>query len=48
MLRYALNDDTFNRLAPLLPGKEGDRGRTARDNFRFLDTIHFMVHNGGP
>ena len=48
MLRYALSDDTFQRLEPLLPGKPGDRGRSARDNRLFLDAIHFMAHNGGP
>ena len=48
MPRYALADDTYNRLAPLLPGKQGDRGHSARDNRLFLDAIHFMAHNGGP
>jgi len=46
--RYALDDDTFARIAPHLPGKVGDRGRTANDNRRFLDAVVFMARNGGP
>lgn len=48
MPRYALDDATYARLAPLLPGKAGDRGRTAADNRRFLDAIVFIARNGGP
>ena len=48
MPRYALDDATFARLAPHLPGKPGDRGRTATDNRRFLDAVVFMARNGGP
>jgi len=48
MPRYALADADFDRLAPLLPGKDGDRGRTATDNRLFLDAVVWLARNGGP
>ncbi len=48
MPRYALSDHQFARLAPLLPGKPGDRGRTANDNRLFLDAVLWIARNGGP
>lgn len=48
MSRYALDDATYARLSPHLPGKAGDRGRTAADNRRFLDAVVFIARNGGP
>lgn len=46
--RYALSDAEYARLAPLLPGKAGDRGRTADDNRLFLDAVVYVARNGGP
>ena len=47
MSRYALTDEQYERLAPLLPGKPSDRGVTARDNRIFLDAVLFVANNGG-
>ena len=47
-MRYALSDADWDRLAPLLPGRAGTRGVTARDNRLFLDAISYMARNGGP
>ena len=47
MPRHTLSDDQFARIAHLLPGKEGDRGRTALCNKRFLEAVLFVAHNGG-
>lgn len=47
MPRHTLSDDQFDRIAPLLPGKEGDRGRTALSNRLFLDAVLFVANNGG-
>lgn len=46
--RYALTDDEYARLAPLLSGKRGDRGRTARDNRLFLDAVLWIARTGAP
>ncbi len=48
MHRYAISDERWARLAPLLPGKPSDPGRTARDNRLFLDAVLWLGHNGGP
>ena len=37
--RCALRDDQWDRIEPLLPGKTGDRGRTARANRFFVDAV---------
>ena len=47
-MRYAISDADWERLAPLLPGRAGTRGVTARDNRLFLDAISYMARNGGP
>ena len=39
MNRYALRDDQWERIKPLLPGKAGDVGVTARDNRRFVEAV---------
>ena len=44
---HTLTDQQFARIAPLLPGKPGDRGRTARDNRLFLEAVLFVANNGG-
>ena len=48
MARHTLTDAQFARLAPLLPGKEGDRGRTAQSNRRFLDAVLYVAKTGCP
>lgn len=34
--RYALSDEVWKRIEPLVPGKAGDPGRTAADNRLFV------------
>lgn len=48
MDRYALSDSDWHRLAPLLPGRDGTRGRSGDDNRRFLNAVVYMARNGGP
>lgn len=46
--RNILRDDQWLKLAPLLPGKDGDRGRTGQDNRRFLEAVLWIVRTGSP
>ena len=43
-----LDDAQWERIAPLLPGKEGDPGRTAEDNRLFLEAVLWLVRAGAP
>ena len=45
---YAISDERFERIAPLLPGKPSDPGRTARDNRLFLDAVLWIARTGAP
>ena len=47
-MRYAISDADWERLAPLLPGRPGTRGRSGDDNRRFLDAVNYVARNGGP
>jgi transposase len=46
--RLVLKDEQWERIAPLLPGKEGDPGRSGADNRLFLEAILWMVRTGAP
>ena len=48
MRRYAISDDDFNRIAPLLPGQAGQPGRNAKDNRRFIDAVLWIARTGAP
>ncbi|MFD0463265.1 IS5 family transposase [Microvirga aerilata] len=48
MNRWVLKDEQWERVAPLLPGKAGDPGRTGSDNRRFLEAVLWMVRTGAP
>lgn len=48
VLRLVLRDDQWKRLITLLPGKEGDPGRTAADNRLFLEAVLWKVRVGAP
>jgi len=48
MRRYALRDDQWHRIEALLPGKAGDRGRTASDNRLFVEAVLFRYRAGIP
>ena len=46
--RYALTDDQWAAIQALLPGREGTRGATARDNRLFVDAVLFRYRAGIP
>jgi len=48
MRRYALRDDQWNRIAPILPGKPGDVGVTAKDNRLFVEAVLYRYRAGVP
>ena len=43
MRRYALRDDQWDRIKPLLPGKPGDVGVTAKDNRLFVEAVQYSL-----
>ena len=43
-----LRDGQWERIAPLLPGKVGDPGRSAADNRRFVEAVLWIVRVGAP
>jgi transposase len=44
--RYELEDRQWNRIAPVLPGKAGDPGRTAADNRLFVNGVLWVLRSG--
>ena len=48
MDRSVLSDGQWARVAPLLPGKAGDPGRSGADNRRFLEAVLWIVRTGSP
>jgi putative transposase len=44
--RYELTTVQWQRLAPLLPGKRGDPGRTAADNRLFVNGVLWVLRSG--
>ena len=48
MIRTVLTDAHWERIAPLLPGKKGDPGRSGDDNHRSLEGILWIVRTGAP
>ncbi len=48
MRRYALRDDQWERIKAQLPGKSGDRGRTASDNRLFVEAVLYRYRAGIP
>jgi transposase len=46
--RYELKDADWVRLAPLLPGKVGDAGRSAADNRLFVNAVLWIARSGAP
>lgn len=43
MPRLLLRDDHWERIASMLPGKAGDRGRTAKDNRLFVEAVLWLT-----
>ncbi|MGH6916033.1 MAG: IS5 family transposase, partial [Geminicoccales bacterium] len=48
MPRCGLRDDQWARIAGRLPGKDGDRGRSAKDNRRLVDAVLCIARTGAP
>ena len=46
MIRTMLRGDQWERIAPLLPGKASDPGRTARDNRCFIEAVLWIMRTG--
>lgn len=44
--RYELSDAQWERIAPLLPGKVTDPGRTGADNRLFLNGVLWVLRSG--
>jgi putative transposase len=43
-----LSPEQWERIAPELPGKEGDPGATARDNRLFIEAVLWIARTGAP
>ena len=48
MDRDVLRDEQWERIAPLLPGKVGDPGRSGSDNRLFMEAVLYIARTGGP
>ena len=46
--RHRLRDDQWEKIKDSLPGKEGDRGRTAEDNRKFIEAVMWIGRTGSP
>ena len=44
--RYEVKDLQWSRIAPMLPGKLGDPGRTAADNRLFVNAVLWVLRSG--
>jgi transposase len=46
--RHGLSNEQWERVWAVLPGKVGDRGRSAADNRKFLDAVLWIAGTGAP
>jgi len=46
--RFLLSDAQFEKIAPILPGKNSDPGRTAANNRLFVEAVLWIVRTGAP
>ena len=46
--RHDISDEIWRKLAPLLPGQHGQRGRVANDNREFLNAVFWILRTGAP
>jgi len=44
--RYELTNDQWEKVQPLLKGKKGDRGRTAKNNQLFVNACLWVIRSG--
>ena len=48
MIRKVLSDEQWARIADDLPGKEGDPGRSGKNNRLFVEAILWIARTGSP
>lgn len=48
MSRRTLTDAQWARIEDLVPGKQGDRGRSAADNRLFIDAVLWLARTAAP
>jgi len=46
--RTVLSDVQWERIAPVLPGKDGDPGRSGADNRLFVEAVLWVARTGAP
>ena len=46
--RHELTDEQWVQIRDLLPGKEGDPGRTGSDNRQFVNAVLWVARTGAP
>ena len=46
--RHELSDEQWRQIEPLLPGRQGDPGRTAEDNRLFVNAVMWIARTGAP
>ena len=46
--RHDISDENWAKIAPHLPGKEGDWGRVAKDNRKFINAVFWVLRTGAP
>lgn len=47
-IRTLLSDEQWRRIENLVPGKDGERGRTGRDNRLFVEAVLHVARTGLP
>src|SRR5262252_10790150 len=48
LIRLVLKDEQWKQIAPIIPGKEGDPGRSGEDNRLFLEAVLWIARTGSP
>ena len=46
--RHAITDEQWDRIRNLVPGKDGDPGRTGKNNRLFVDAVLYVLKTGAP
>jgi transposase len=48
MRRHEITDEQWERIEPLLPGRDGDPGRSGEDNRKFVNACFWIAKTGAP
>ena len=48
MICTVLSEQQWERIAPIIPGKAGDPGRSGDDNRMFIEGVLWIVRTGAP